>query len=89
MNSRREFQSLHLRGHEYTLIVEISAATAPQWQAVATKEREKLSGPEQFASEAEAKKMVHQWAYMDAGINNHFCDGNCSPWKEPQAFPPG
>ncbi len=78
-------QCLHLRGHEYTLVVEIPIATGAQWRAIATKDREKVYGPQEFSSEAEAKKKAHQWAYVDAGINDHSCDGNCAPWK-PQLF---
>ncbi len=81
MEPKREIQCLHLRGHEYTLIVEISTAIGAQWQAVASKDREKLCGPEEFPSKAEAKKTAHEWAYVDAGINDHFCNSNCAPWK--------
>lgn len=81
MDSKLEIQNLHLKGHDYKLIVEISAPIGAQWQAVAVKDGKKSFGPKEYGSEAEAKNEVHQFAYYNAGINDHFCDGNCVPWK--------
>lgn len=78
---KRFIQELSLRGHSYKLIVEISVQTGAQWQAVSLKNDEKLFGPKEFGSESEAKNVAHQWAYADAGVNDHFCDGNCHPWR--------
>lgn len=86
MEAQRYIQELVIGSHNYTAIVEINIATGAQWKFCILRDGTKIAGPEgcgpQFScEEADIKEKAHQCAYMDAGINDHFCDGNCVPWK--------
>lgn len=71
----QEFAILNRR---YTVMVgNINGA----WQCHVTRNDRTIFGPTECGSEAEAKLAGHVFAFTDAGLEDHYCNGDCSPWQ--------
>jgi hypothetical protein len=78
MTFRIEMQDMRIRDRAYRVVVGNLFGT---WQAALYREGQKIAGPREYASEAEAKSITHMYAFRDAGFLNHVCAGDCSPWE--------
>ncbi|MCX6617027.1 MAG: hypothetical protein NTZ98_13140 [Acidobacteria bacterium] len=72
-----EVQELTIGACRYTVMVGVADGA---WHCCVQQGDTTVFGPRECASQAEAKFLGHAMAFGDAGLNDHYCNGNCAAW---------